>query len=211
MACICVGARISNRLGYTEIREEELRAFMLTSLDILRKDLQEQAVDLTKEDNVSTLLGNFLNAKRARNTLITNVIHKGRGKPAAGSVKVLGDASRLEAVHVHVGLEDKMMHINSTAVSEWCRDKGISRQAFVKALDKQYGARSIHGRIGGGTSYSVSELVYMLEIHMTDLMDNAGVEEIFSDHQTGEEQHTNGEIKLDPITPAPVLTPGNGT
>ena len=181
MACICIGARIANRMGFTEIREEELRAFMITSLGILRKDLQTQAVDLTKEDNVSTILGNFLNAKRARNTLITNVIHKGRGKPAAGSVKVLGDASRLEAVHVHVGLEDKMMHINSTAVSEWCRDKGISRQAFVKALDKQYGARSIHGRIGGGTSYSVSELVYMLEIHMTDLMDNADVEEIFSD------------------------------
>ena len=211
MACICVGARISNRLGYTDIDEVALREFMLASLGVLRKDLQEQAVDLTKEDNVSTILGNFLNAKRARNTLITNVIHKGRGKPAAGSIKVLADSSKLEAVHVHIGMEDKVMHINSTALSEWCKDKGISRQAFVKSLDKQYGAKAIHGKIGGGTPYSVTSLVYMLEIDLTDFMDNQHVEEVFSDPEYNASQVKNGEIKSDAISPATVLTLRDGT
>ena len=199
MACICVGAKISNRLGFTEIDEPSLRAFMVTSLGILRKDLQDQAVDMTKEENVSTILGNFLNAKRARNTLITNVIHKGRGKPAAGSIKVLGDASKLEAIHVHIGLEDKVMRLNSTALSEWCKDKDISRQAFTKALEKQYGSKIVHGNIGGGTPYSVSGIVYMLEIDITDFMDNAHVEEIFSDapsvSPSVKEPYINGEIK----------------
>jgi hypothetical protein len=181
MACLCVGARISNRLGFTEINEVNLRAFMITSLGKLREELNTQALDLTKETNVSTVLGNFLNAKRARNTLVTNIIHKGRGKPAKDSILVKGDASKLEAIHVQIGIDDKVMRIDSMALSEWCVNKGISRHALTAGLKAKYDMTQIHGKIGGGTVYAVPGIMYMLEINMVDLVDEIDIKELVNE------------------------------
>jgi len=169
IACICIGARVSNRLSFTEINEASLRVFMVTCLGKLREELKTQVIDLTKETNVSAILGNFLQSQRARHTLVTNIIHKGRGKPVKDSILVKNDASRLEAINVHIGVDDKLIHIESTALSDWCKSKGISRHALTKALEKEYDMRVVHGKIGGGTTYAVSALVYMLEISSADL------------------------------------------
>jgi hypothetical protein len=181
MACICVGANVSNRLGFTEIHEERLKEFLITSLGKLREELRTTAVDLSKEDNVSAVLGNFLQAQRARHTLVTNVIHKGRGKPANGSIKVINNADKLEDIVVHIGADDKLIHIESTALSEWCKEKGLSRHALTKALEKEYDMRVVHGKIGGGTTYAVAALVYMLEINLVDLEGNIDIQEIISE------------------------------
>jgi Domain of unknown function (DUF927) len=187
MACVCMGAKLSNQLGFTEIREAELREFLITSLGNLRKNLNTQAVDLTKEDNVSAILGNFLQMQRARHTLVTNVIHKGRGKPTKDSIKVVNDASKLEEINVHIGVEDKLIHIESTALSDWCKNKGISRHALTKALEDKYDMHIVHGKIGGGTTYSVAGIVYMLEISSADL-EGVDIEELINEPDIFEEK-----------------------
>jgi hypothetical protein len=181
MACVCMGAKLANKLGFTEIDEDELRAFLITSLGNMRRELNTQVVDLTKETNVSAVLSNFLNAQRARHTLVTNVIHKGRGKPAKDSILIRNDASRLEDIRVHIGVDDKLLHIESTALSEWCKEKGISRHALTKALEKEYDTKVVHGKIGGGTMYSVAGIVYMLEISLADLEGNINIEELVNE------------------------------
>jgi len=183
MACICVGASVANRLGFTEINEVSLKEFLITSLGKLRKELETQAVDLSKEDNVSAVLGNFLQAQRARHTLVTNIIHKGRGKPVKDSILIRNDASKLEEIKVHIGADDKVIRIESTALSEWCKDKGISRHALTKALEKEYDMKVVHGKIGGGTTYAVAGLVYMLEISSVDL-EGINIEELISEPDT---------------------------
>jgi len=183
MACIGVGARAANRLKFTEINEENLREFMITSLGKLREELKTQVVDLTKETNVSAILSNFLQSQRARHTLVTNIIHKGRGKPVKDSIKIVNDATRLEAINVQIGVDDKILHIESTALSEWCKAKGISRHALTKALKKEYDMHVVHGNIGGGTTYAVAGIVYMLEINLVDIED-VNIEELISEPDT---------------------------
>lgn len=168
ITCVCIGARVANRLGFTEFDEDALREFMIATLRKMRTELKDRGVDMTDKLNVSSILSSFLNQYRQRNTLFTNIIHKGQGRPSPGSIKIVGDTSRLDAIYVHIGLEDKMMRINSTAMGDWLKSKDISRHAFTSALKEQYGMRVIHAIIGGGTALAVPGIAYLLELNLTD-------------------------------------------
>jgi hypothetical protein len=120
--------------------------------------------------NVSNVLAQFLNAQRARHTLKTNRIHTGRGKPTKGSIMVKTmDPARLDAIRVHVGEDDKLLRISKTYIQEWLLQNGYSPHAILKALQVEFGAVSMQGRIGAGTEFAGSG-EWLLEI---DLSKNA--------------------------------------
>ena len=191
IACVCIGAKYSNQLGFTQIDEEALKAFLITSLGNMRKELKASHVDMTDEINVSSILTSYLHAKRAKNTLTTNIVHKGRGRPAKDSVKVIGsNTQRLETIEVQIGVEDKIMRIHSPAFTEWCTQKGISRHAFGKALEKSFGVKEMVGRLGSGTEFTAGGETYILELRLQDVFDKTVIDDITTVEEPKQE-HTH--------------------
>lgn len=165
VAATLMGARYGIKLGYLDFNEVELKDFLYAKFEAMRKYVKAAPNDMTKSDNIEAVLSQYFNAMRARHTLITNRIHVGRGKPPVGSVKVLSDTNRLEAVYVHIGTENKLLRISSTHFSDWLKDKGYTRQVFMRSLERDIGCRIINGRIGAGTQYAVGT-EYLIEIDL---------------------------------------------
>jgi hypothetical protein len=160
-----MGARYANELGFTQIDEVALKAFMLKVLGEMRHERHAQPVDMSQAMNVSNVLAQFLNAMRARHTLHTNRIHISPGKPVPGTIKVISDATRLENIYVHVGHDDKLLRMSSTYLSTFMGEAGYSRHQFTKALETAFGVKTIRGRIGSGTQYA-GATEYLLEINL---------------------------------------------
>ena len=165
VSCICMGAHYSNKLGFTQIDEPALKEFMLKVLADMRNQRKETHVDMRNALNVSNVLTQFLNAMRARHMLVTNRIHIMKGKPTAGSIEVKADATKLDGIYAHVGLDDKLLRISSTYLSEWLQERGYSRHMFNKALEREFGMRQVVGRIGSGTAYALGT-EYLIQIDL---------------------------------------------
>lgn len=166
IGCTLLGARYSNYLGYTDIDEKALKAFMYATLTEMRSHRVSQPVDMRNVVNVVNTLARFLNENRARHTLMTTTIHRSRGKPPAGAVQIVGDSSRLDAIHVHIGVNDHTMRIGQSYLYDWLAANNYPRHVFLKALQSELGATSLSGRLGAGTSFAnASE--YLIEIDLS--------------------------------------------
>ena len=167
MAVTIAGAMFANELGLININVAALTMFLTSVLDGMREEVKDSPADMRNNMSVSNILAQFLKAQQSRHTLVTNIIHTGVGKPAAGSVIVRSDPSRLDGVHVQIGQDDKKMRISSTYFSGWMQDHEYSRQAFTKAMKTEFGMKLINGKLGGGTQYATA-LEYLMEIDLSD-------------------------------------------
>lgn len=163
---LMMGARYGNELGFTLIDQDELKDFLYDSLARMRENIRHTPNDMSKADNVQNVLSQYLNAMRSRHTLVSNVIHIGKGRPPKDTVKVIRDATRLEAVYVHIGLDNKMMRISSTHFSDWLRQHGYARQVFMSALEKEIGCKLVNGRMASGTIFASPASEYLIEIQL---------------------------------------------
>jgi hypothetical protein len=174
MAVVLMGAKYANQLGLTTFNEPSLKAFMVNLLTKMRDTKRTSAVDMSQAINVSTLLQQFFSAMRAYHTLRTNKIHVAKGKPAANSIRPIGDTSRLQGVYVHVGLEDKIMRFSNFKFKEWLTEKGYPRHLVIEALQKELGATNVVGRIGGGCGANLvggTEYLWQIDLAGTPLLD----------------------------------------
>lgn len=167
VACLLKGAEYSNKLGFTDIDLNALKEFLFGVVNQLRAARAKSPVDLTDDFNVTAVVGQYLTLQRARHTLWTNKIHAGRGKPPANSIKIVRDASRLEAIVAHVGVEDNILRLSSHFFQKWLRDEGYSTTIVMKALEKELSVREIRARMGAGTDLA-GTAEYMLEIDLTN-------------------------------------------
>ena len=165
IAVILVGAKYANQLGYADIDEDELKQFMYEALEYNRTNTKAQTNDMNNSTNVENILAQYFSEMRARHTLWVNYIPISRGRPPK-QIEVKRDASKLESINVHIGIENKILRINSTHFSEWTQQKGLSRQIIVRCLEKQYGCKRVNGIMGSGTQYSSFMKEYMLEIQL---------------------------------------------
>jgi hypothetical protein len=167
IACIVTGARYANELGFAAFNTDELKAFMLRGLAAMRQHRLTQPVDMSRDINVALIIVEFLNGARARHTLFTNRIHVSKGKPAKNAIKVVrGDINKLEAVHVHVGLDDKLVRVSSAALGAWLKERGQGRYMVVELMIEKLGAVKVVGRLGGGTPYAQGT-EYLLQFDRT--------------------------------------------
>lgn len=165
VACLLKGAEYANKLGFTGIDMKGLKRFLFDVVEQLRGARRAAPTDMAEKFNISALLAQFLSEKRARNTIRTNKIHRGRGKPPQGAVKVVSDATRLDAIHVHIGVDDKVLRMSSFVFSAWLQENGYSRVMMMKSLEKDFSTRQIRGRMAAGTDYAgVDE--YLIEIDL---------------------------------------------
>lgn len=167
IATLLTGAKYANELDLTTIDLVNLEDFLVTVLGKMRGEVKAAPADISKDIAVSTILSQFLNAMRARHTLVTNRIWVSKGKPAAGTIKVLNDASKLQEIFVHKGKDDRLLRISSTAFSGWMADHGYSRHSFTKKMREEFGLKDVHGKLGGGTELACA-MEYLIEIDLNE-------------------------------------------
>jgi len=164
IACILLGARYANTLGYAVFDEAKLKSFMLASLDTMRSLRGQQTVDLTRTINISSIMSSFLKDMQAGNKVIwTDRIHISPGKPpkpnTPNAVQVIrpSDISRLNGIVVQIGINDKLMRISSSAFGEWLKKSGKSRHLLMEALKASMTTSTVVGFLGGGTGLAFSK------------------------------------------------------
>lgn len=165
MAVVLMGARYANELGLLRIDEERLRDFLVDVLERMRGEVQDSPSDLNNDMSVSTVLAEFLNSTRSRNTLITNRIWVSRGKPTKGAIQVKSDVSKLGEIMVQIGQEDRLIRISSVALTRWMGERGYSRHTFVKKLESEFGLTKVNGKLGGGTDMACA-MEHLVELDM---------------------------------------------
>lgn len=165
MAVILKGAQYANELGLVDIDLQDLRAFLFDTLKNMRREVDASPSDMTNDLSVSSVLAEFINSTRARNTLVTNRIWVSRGKPTKGAINILSDTSKLGDVVVHYGKEDRIMRISSTYFTRWMADRGYSRHTWTKKMESEFGLKIVNGKLGGGTDM-VCAMEYLIELDM---------------------------------------------
>jgi hypothetical protein len=175
LACIELGARYANALGFTKFNLPAIRAFMIQTLGEMRGHRAAQPIDMTDVSNVVGILAQFTNAMRSRHMLFTNKIPVTQGKPAKGAYIVdvrKTNVQKLDGIYIHCGVEDKLMRISSTQLNEWLDEKNYSRHIFTTAMEKELGAQRINARLGAGTAdfVNMAERVWHFDIAGTPLM-----------------------------------------
>lgn len=165
VAVLLKGADYANELGLTDIDTVALKVFLLDVFKKNREEVNGAPSDLTQDVSAITVLGEFLNSARTRQTLITNRIWMSAGKPAKGAITMMSDASRMTELRVQIGREDRMIRIASTFLTEWMGERGYSRVTWVKKMEGEFGMRKVVGILGGGTDI-VGAKEQLLELDM---------------------------------------------
>ena len=165
MAVILKGAEYANELRLLDIDVAGLRAFMLEVLARMRAEVDASPTDLTNDMSVSTILAEFLNSTRSRNTLITNRIWVSKGKPTKGAINILTDVTKLGEIAVQIGRDDKLIRISSTFLTRWMGERNYSRHTFIKKLEAEFGLQKVNGKLGGGTEMACA-MEHLVELDM---------------------------------------------
>ena len=168
MSTLLAGAKFAKDCGLVDFDIDAMKAFLFDALTGMRNQIdQGQEYDLTNPDSVSTVLSQFFNAMNTRHTIVTNRINIGRGKPPKGIYKILNDCTRLEAIYVQKGMDDRLIRVSSVQFSRWCEENGYSRVTLLKTLRDQYGLKQMPGGIlGSGTERSTGVTEYLLEFDL---------------------------------------------
>jgi hypothetical protein len=167
VAIVVVGARYANDLHLTSFNLEALKTFMLEQFYGMRKICDEQSVDMQQGINVANILVQFLKDMRQRNTLVTDTIWMGRGKPKLGSVNIESDVSKLDSLTVHAATKDKRIRISVSGLQKWLERHEYPQHVFIESLKLQFGAVRTNGTLGAGTSYS-SGVEYVIDLDLTN-------------------------------------------
>lgn len=165
IAVVIKGADYANELGLAKIDTAALRAFMLHTLNHMRGEVDESPSDLGNDMSVSSILAEFLNYTRSRNTLLTSKIWVGRGKPPKNAVTIIGDVSKLGEIGVQIGRDDRLIRISSTFLSRWMADRSYSRNTFLKRLTDEFGVVKVNGKLASGTELS-GAMEHLIELDM---------------------------------------------
>lgn len=176
-ASLIQGATYANTLGFTNIDLDEFENYICNLVNNTRTDRKSQTVNMRDKLNVSDVISRYLDTMRARHTLFTNRIHVSKGKPLTGSITVQRDASRLDAIHVQVGLEDGLLRMTEYEFRDWLGQNNYSPSIFMKALEYEFGQQQVTGRMGSGTQYaSGTQRLLQIQLAGTPLAEIAAKE-----------------------------------
>ena len=154
-AALLAGAKFGNQLGLTEIDIPALRKFLLDTIEVMRGHRAVTSSDLSSKDNIDTLFTQFFKTNRARNTLITDTMSVGRGRPAKGAITVLSDVSRLETINVHIAKNDGYIRVSRTALNDFFGHAGVL--GAVTQIIQTYHPTESMKSLGSGTQFAWSQ------------------------------------------------------
>jgi len=178
VACILLGARYANQIGYAVFDEAALKSFMYNALNEMRNHRKNQTVDLDQSINVSAVLNRFFNdIKKNGSWLVTNRIHVGQGKPAKppnpNAIMIMqpSDVNHLKGVDVQVGVQNQLLRISSAALGAWCKKNEVNKINLLDALAKSVKLTNVkNARMGAGT-LAAGANEHIIEIDLTSSTD----------------------------------------
>lgn len=170
MAVLIKAADYANELRLTNIDTVALKDFLLSVFYKNRAEVEGSSSDLMNDNSAIAVLGELINSARSRNTITTNRIWNSPGKPPPGTIRVLGDASRITDLRMQIGKEDRIIRIASTFITTWLSERGYSRATWVKKMEAEFGLKRVSGILGGGTDMvGAKEQLIELDMNHTKL------------------------------------------
>lgn len=173
MAAILAAGVFANNLGLTQVDLGGLKRWLIQEFDRMRGAKNIAPNDFSKANNIINTLSQFLAEKRSGNTLFTDTMHIGRGKPAANSVTILNDGSsadRLSTIQVQISKNPRMIRVADSALGEWCKLKNVPKSGMVEGIRSLIGGQYKQCRLGSGTRFSgLTEPVWEMVVTGTAL------------------------------------------
>ncbi len=167
IVCVLLGAKYANHLRLTHINEAKLKRHMLTTLGNMRGERHGAIVDMKKPENIGSVLGSYMNARR-RSTLITNRVHIGAGRVPTNAIDVKNTLDFVPAaIHVQAGEDDHILRIDKRDLQAWLDEQDYNSGMFFKSLKDQFGAIINVGRIGVGTRFTGIIQTHYIDIDTT--------------------------------------------
>jgi hypothetical protein len=156
MATTLAGGLFANKLGLTQVDLVGLKAWLIQEFSRMRGENTTATNDFSNSINIMAILSQFLDEKRAINLIKTDKVPIGRGKPPPNSIKIMNEGSidRLQAIHVQIAVEPRIIRIADYALTEWCKAHNVPKSALIEGMRTTLAARWTAGRLGSGTRFS---------------------------------------------------------
>jgi hypothetical protein len=163
---VLMGAKFANYLGLTTIDAEALSAFMIHNFQQMRTERKLAPIDLTQATTVLSHLGRYLNVKRWRNTIYTDKMWTGQGRPS-GITLHRDINSRVDEPQVHFATEIKLCRLMKAPFVEWMKEQDLSTKVMLKELKERFAVTEARGRLGSGTTFA-TQLEAVLDLDGND-------------------------------------------
>jgi hypothetical protein len=165
---LIAGATYSNELGFTEINLDRLKEFLVGVLADMRKEVQSSPSDIKNQFSISNILAQFLGAMRERHTIVTNRVNTSQGKPRKNAFRVLSDTSKLGAIYVQFGQEDRLLRLQNAYFRRWLGEHDYSPHLVIKTLRDEFGAREVKGCMASGTDKAGDFVETLIQFDLND-------------------------------------------
>jgi len=177
---VVMGAKYANELKLTQINETNLETFIIDTFQTMRKERAEAPVDLSNPTSMLGHVSRYLNIKRPRNTIVTNLMHNGQGRPPApgtpGAIQIRHDVNnRIDEVQVHFAIDTMTCRFLKAPFMDWLDDQELSRKLVTEKLKNIFNMREHRTRLGAGTHY-VTNAEQCLEFNYGDPVFNGYIE-----------------------------------
>lgn len=169
MACLLVGGAASRSLGLVDFDLPAMKTFLLDTFHVLRQERERAPVDMESPTVVVSVLHRYLNSLDGRHLLLTDHIHRGRGRPGKAGIKVLNrQINGLAGLEAQLAQEDGVLRLAVAPFSAWLDEHRYSRRTVMNTLRDRFGGRETIGHIGAGTPYTSGFNTFMLDIDLRD-------------------------------------------
>lgn len=151
---ILVGAHYANKLGLTEFDLVGLRAFLIAELKKMRSGTAvHSSSDLSRPENIAGIFGAYLREKKVRNTVYTDHIWGGVGKPKKGAVNIIYDTpATKETLQVQIAKDSQIIRLAEGNFRDWLKHRDTSAQTVLSVMFDRFGCTRVRAAIlGAGT------------------------------------------------------------
>jgi hypothetical protein len=139
--------------------------FLVKTLQKMRAEIKAKPVSMADEAAVSNVFQQYLSEMQGR-----HMWYDRPHAPQPGQACRIGtdtsDTTRLDGIRIHVAKESHILRMSTTPFREWCHTKNYPAHAIINAFKREFDAKEIHARLGGGTPF-VSMIEYIIEMDLT--------------------------------------------
>lgn len=167
-----MGAKYANEVGLTDFDLDKLANFLISNFLRLRRGLVKNSFSVSESSSVKEILAAFLTEQLSRNTIVTDKMHVGGGRPALGVIQARCDMTKITTLNVHHAEDDKRLLIRCQALAEWLRDKKLPERQIVDTLESKFGITKVKRKLGAGAALSsAQQFCYELDLTHAELVD----------------------------------------
>lgn len=165
VACIYMGGKYAKQLGLIDIDENEMLRFLVGTLQNMRGYMGIHALNLTNAASLANILHQYIEDRRHRQTIITDVVWTTKGRPTKGAVKLLSPLDKCEKLNVHIAKQAQLMRFSMSDFREYLQSKKILVDPVITSLENAFGARREFAKLGSGTGIATMQQI-VVEINL---------------------------------------------